>query len=52
MENQNKEIVTKTIKLEKNMCDKIQKMAEQSERDFSKQVRFIITEYINLIEKK
>lgn len=52
MDNLNKETSTKTLRLEKILCDKIQKMADESQRDFTKQVRFMLTEYIKMKESK
>lgn len=40
----------KTIRFDKELADKVQKMADQSQRDFAKQVRFMITEYIRMKE--
>lgn len=48
----NKELILKTIRLEPQMVEKIQQMADQSERNFTEQVRFILKEYINLRETK
>lgn len=52
MENINKETIVKSIRLEKDLSEKIQKMADESQRDFTKQVRFMLTEYIKLKENK
>lgn len=48
----NKETITKTIRFDIETHNKIEKLAEQSERDFSAQVRFICKEYLNLKESK
>ena len=50
MENQKRETVIKTLRLEKELTEKIQKMAAQSQRDFTKQVRFMLLEYIKMKE--
>ena len=42
----------KTILFDDKTAEKIEQMAREAQRDFSKQVRFIIEEYIKLIEKK
>lgn len=41
----------KTIIFENETIEKIEKMAKESERDFSGQVRFIIKEYIRMKER-
>lgn len=46
----NKELVLKTIRFEPQTIEKINKMAEESERNFTEQVRFIIKEYIRMKE--
>lgn len=50
MEYQNKETIVKSIRLERELAEKIQKMAEQGQRDFTKQIRFMLLEYIRLKE--
>lgn len=50
MENLKKETVIKTIRLEKDLADKIQNMADKGQRDFTKQVRFMLIEYIKMKE--
>lgn len=52
MDNINKETITKTLRIERKLYEKIQKMADDSERDFTKQVRFMLTEYIKIKESK
>lgn len=47
-----KDTITKTLRLEKDLCEKIQNMANESQRDFTKQVRFMLTEYIKMKENK
>ena len=44
--------IKKTIIFENELHDKIVKMAEENERDFSKQVKFMLREYIKLKESK
>lgn len=46
------ETMKKTIIFDKEMIEKIELMAKDSERDFSGQVRFIIKEYIRMVERK
>lgn len=50
MDNQNKETVVKSIRLEKNLCEKVQELADKGQRDFTKQVRFMLLKYIELTE--
>ncbi len=50
MDFQNKETIVKSIRFEKELAEKIQKMAEQGQRDFTKQVRFMLLEYIRIKE--
>jgi len=38
--------VIKTIRMDEKTIEKIQKLADENERDFSSQVRFILKEYI------
>lgn len=45
------ETTKKTIIFENDTIEKIEKMAKESERDFSGQVRFIIKEYIRMKER-
>ena len=52
MNNMNKETITKTIRFETNLHEKIQKMADENDRDFTKQVKFMLKEYIKITEKK
>ena len=46
------EKVTKGIRFEKELVEKIEEMGKESERDFSSQVRFMLKEYIKLKEKR
>lgn len=50
MENKNKETIVKSIRLEKDLCEKVQELAEQNQRDFTKQVRFMLLKYIEMKE--
>ncbi len=50
MENQKKETITKTLRFEPELVEKIQRMAERNQRDFTKQVRFMLMEYIRIKE--
>lgn len=49
---ENKEMVMKTIRFDIETATKVQEMADNSERDFTGQVRFMIKEYIKLKESK
>lgn len=42
--------ITKTIRLEKDLHDKIIEMGKANERDFSSQLRFMLKEYIRIKE--
>lgn len=42
----------KSIRFTEELIKKIEKMAQESERDFSSQVRFMCREYINMKENK
>ena len=44
--------VKKTIIFEKDLHDKVVEMAKTSERDFTKQVKFMLREYIKMKENK
>ena len=44
--------VKKTINFDSELVEKIEQMAKEAERDFSGEVRFIIKEYIRMIERK
>ena len=48
----NKETITKTIRMEPDLIEKIEKLADESERDFTKQVKFMLIEYIRSKEIK
>ncbi len=51
MENQKRETITKTLRFEPELVEKIQRMAERNQRDFTKQVRFMLMEYIRIKEE-
>lgn len=42
----------KSIRFEPELIEKIEKLAEESERDFSKQVKYMLKKYIEMIESK
>lgn len=46
------ESIRKTIIFDEELVQKIEKLAKESERDFSGQVRFIIKEYIRMKENR
>lgn len=46
------ETTKKTIIFENETIEKVEKMAKEAERDFSGQVRFIIKEYIRMVERR
>lgn len=50
MEEQEKITITKTIRLEKDLCEKIQELAKENERDFSKQIKFMLKKYLEVIK--
>lgn len=52
MENTKKETIVKTLRFEKDLAERIQEMADKNQRDFTKQVRFMLLEYINIKENK
>lgn len=52
MENQKKETIIKTIRFEKELAERIETLANQNQRDFAKQVRFMLLQYMELIERK
>lgn len=41
----------KSIRFDKELIEKIEKLAKESERDFSAQVRYICKKYLEMIEK-
>ena len=44
--------IIKSIRFDKETAEKIQKMADEAERNFGAQVRFIVNEYIRSREMK
>ena len=40
-----------TIRISIEQYDKIKKLAEESERDVSKQIRYILDKYLDMIKK-
>ncbi len=50
MDYKKKETTVKSIRFEKDLAEKIERMAEQGQRDFTKQVRFMLLEYIRMKE--
>lgn len=48
---QYKESQQKTIRMEKDLIDKIEEMRKGTERDFSKQVKYMLRKYIEITEK-
>lgn len=46
------EKMKKTIIFEKDLHDKVLELAKESERDFTKQVKFMLREYIKITERK
>lgn len=42
----------KSIRFEPELIKKIEELAAESERDFSKQVKFMLKKYIEIIETK
>lgn len=50
MEYEKTQSITKTIRFEKDLHDKIEQIANQAERDFSAQVRFMLKEYLKIKE--
>ena len=44
--------IVKSIRLDVDLCEKIQKMADENQRDFTKQVRFMLMEYIAMKDRK
>lgn len=44
--------ITKGIRLEKDLVEKIEELGRAAERDFSSQTRFMLKEYIRMLENK
>ncbi len=51
MDYQKKETVVKTLRFDIDLAEKIQKMADENQRDFTKQVRFMLLKYIEMRER-
>lgn len=51
MEESKNQNILKSIRLDPWLCEKIQEMADESQRDFTKQVRFMLKEYIKIKER-
>jgi len=47
---QQKETISKTIRLDKDLLEQIEKLASEAERDFSQQIRFMLKKYLSLKE--
>ncbi|WP_367925975.1 hypothetical protein [uncultured Ruthenibacterium sp.] len=45
------EKIKKTIIFEKDLHDKITELAKESERDFTKQVKFMLRQYLEIQKK-
>lgn len=52
MNNKLKDTVVKSIRLDTALCEKIQAMADKNQRDFTKQVRWMLEEYIRIKEDR
>ena len=52
MDNLQEEKIKKTVLFEKDLHDKIIEMSKNGGRDFSKQVKFMLREYIKVTDKK
>ena len=46
------EIRSKTIRFPVRLIEKIEEMAKQNQRDFSKQIRFMCEEYLKMKETR
>lgn len=44
--------IVKSIRFDEKTVEKVQKLADESERNFSAQVRYMITKYIEITERK
>lgn len=51
-DNQLQETTQKTMRLENELIGKIEKLAKENQRDFTKQVKYMLYKYLELIEKK
>jgi len=45
---ENKKVITKSIKFDLDLHETIIKLAIQNERDFSKQVKFMLKKYLDI----
>lgn len=57
MEKENKKMYNndtqqKTIRFEKDLIEEIENLARGTERDFSKQVKFMLRQYIKITKEK
>lgn len=48
--NELQETTLKSIRLENSLIEQIEKMAEKYERDFTKQIKFMLKQYIEILE--
>ena len=48
---QNKETQPKTIRFDVELINKIEKLCEESERDFSKQVQWMLKQYLKILKE-
>lgn len=51
-ETQYKETQSKSLRIEKDLIKKIEELAIQNQRDFTKQVVFMLKKYIEITEEK
>lgn len=52
MQDNSVQLITKTIRMDKDLVDRIQKMANDHDRNFSQQLRFMIKEYLRIKDSK
>ena len=50
MQDEKKQLITKTVRIEKDLVEKITEIGKRSERDFSSQLRFMLKEYLRIKE--
>ena len=50
-DNEVQETISKTIRFEKDLVNKIDELRKDTERNFSQQVKFMIKRYIEIIER-
>lgn len=48
----NRETKQKSLRLEKDLIDQIEKLARKNERDFTKQVSYMLKKYIEITQEK